>query len=164
MATKTKKKVAPLATEKTYERLRLREWVVFWILVLVNMALICAIFGNVDVNTLKPVSVVNDEQQNAEQALVDELKAQVKSLSDQVASIESDPVVEVDDSSDMDGLCPAKDAAPIDSYLTYKLGDVSVQVPYSTGWTNPNCQLPPATVSSDGEVLAFGPALTDVHL
>jgi hypothetical protein len=91
MAVTTKRKAGVKKETVTVrrERLRLRDWMLFWILVLANVALVCAIFGDIDVNTLKPVSVVNEEQQSAEQQLVDELKAQLKDLGDKVAAVEN---------------------------------------------------------------------------
>lgn len=86
MPVQTKRKTS---VKKESERLRLRHWVMFWVLVAATHALVIAIFSNVDVRTLLPVNVVNDEQRKAQAQLIEELKTQVKSLEDKAASVEN---------------------------------------------------------------------------
>jgi len=138
---------------------------IFWILVLANVALVCAIFGNVDVRTLKPVSVVNDEQQAAEQALIDELKTQVKSLGEQVASVEEStavgrlqvPANQMEDGCDLAWNYGATSTV----YLSWKdeKSGVTASLPYSFDWGNERYSFLPYEVwTFDAETsVHFGP-------
>ena len=162
MAVTTKRKVGVKKETVTVrrERLRLRDWMLFWILVLANVALVCAIFGNIDVNTLKPVSVVNEEQQSAEQQLVDELKAQLKDLGDKMTDIDQEQHTynEFVQSRDIDFECRTEGREPgqPETYFTYidtETG-VSMTLPYSFSWGTSNC--PPLRKESLQEI-RFGP-------
>lgn len=92
MPVKTKRKAVTKAVPLTpkYERLRLREWMMFWVLFAATVALVCAIFGDVDVRTLRPVGVTSST--NAGQQELDELRAQVVDLSTELNSIEQQQV------------------------------------------------------------------------
>lgn len=132
------------------ERLRLRHWMFFWILVLANVALVCAIFGNVDVNTLKPVSVVDEGQNTAEQ-LVTDLKTELSELQKKVQDAESRAAQTTE--------CETLEVAPIDTYVTYvdPKTQVSMSVPYSFGWNGKDCEISPVTIDSSN--IGFGPLM-----
>lgn len=137
------------------ERLRLRDWMLFWILVLANVALVCAIFGNIDVNTLKPVSVVNEEQRSAEQQLVTGLKNQITSLTDELATAK---LGAAEAQTDLVVPCLSTTSTTIDTYFTYvnKSARVSASLPYSFSWGS-SCS--PAA-EKDGSII-FGPGYPD---
>jgi len=150
-------KNAPLTPK--YERLRLREWMMFWILVAATLALVFAIFGNVDVNTLKPMSVVSDEQQAEEQAMVEELKAEVVNLQAMVQDAET---VAAQPEKPFNRLCMTAHLAVSDKYLTFvdqKTG-VSMTLPYAVVENSNGCLVP--TISDDENGIAFGPLVDNV--
>jgi hypothetical protein len=155
VTTKRKTSVKKEVVSTRYERLRLREWMIFWILVLANIALVCAIFGNVDVRTLKPVGVVNEEQKTAEQELVAALRAEVMSLQ---ASLDTAKVEATTPTSS----CSNLEVTPIDNYLVYTDTNTGVRmsIPYGSDWNTDRCPVTPADWN-DGGFLAFGP-LTSV--
>jgi hypothetical protein len=131
------------------ERLRLRHWVMFWVLVAATHALVISIFSNVDVRTLLPVSAVNEEKMTAEEQLVAELRAQVKSLGDKVASVESTEAHPKPATS-----CLTTTSTAIDTYITYvdKSTNVSASLPYSFSWGD---ECAPVVLTDAG--IWFGP-------
>jgi hypothetical protein len=176
MAVQTKRKtsVKKETVAVKYERLQLRHWVMFWVLVAATHALVITIFSNVDVRTLLPVNVVNDEQRLADQVLIDDLKAQVKSLGEQVASVEKP-------SSQGRTVVNVKDVAWNDSYFsgqdlptdcgqlglndstatqTYLWRDestgIQAELPYSFNWGNDR-YLPTPYEQVNSSTIAFGP-------
>jgi|GEM_PF-2153089 len=128
-------------------------WLVFWTLVLCTVALVCAIFGNVDVNTLMRTSVSDNTQQMEEQAMIEELKAEVANLQAKVQSVETVPA---QPEKPFKRICMTAGLAVSDKYLTYidqKTG-VSMTLPYDVAETD-GCLVP--TVRDDENGVAFGP-------
>lgn len=152
MPVQTKRKVATKkeAVSVKYERLRLRHWVMFWVLVAATHALVIAIFSNVDVRTLLPVNVVNDEQQKAEAQLINKLKNQVASLEESLSNAQRK-------AAPAESECETSSDAPIDTYVTYidKETSVSMSLPYSFEWKGRGCSVPPALDYGSG--IGFGP-------
>lgn len=148
-----------------YERLRLRHWVMFWVLVAATHALVIAIFSNVDVRTLLPVNVVNDEQQKAEAQLIEELKIQVKSLEDKAASVESSEINSerrlVSRGSTLQE-CPVSLSSSTQDiiYISTVEQNVNMSLPYSFSWGSDAYFINPIDRSRGvaGEIY-FGPGI-----
>lgn len=148
----------------------LYRWMMFWLLVLANVALVAAIFGNVDVRTLKPVSVVDEEERSGQTTRERELEAQVTVLEGDLNRLQRNlerkeingDVVYIPSATDYDFdqecyLDPQQPGLP-ETYVTYidKETSVSVTVPYSFSWGTLNC---PPVQSSNTSTIAFGPAV-----
>lgn len=151
MAVQTKRKTSvkkePVAVK--YERLQLRHWVMFWALVAATHALVIAIFSNVDVRTLLPVNVVNDEQQQAEERVFADLKTEIASLQTKIRSMETE--------STSTSECDTISKTPIETYFTYidPKTSVSMSLPYSFGWKGQDCEISPVETYSGS--IGFGP-------
>ncbi|QQR61255.1 hypothetical protein IPH19_02215 [Candidatus Uhrbacteria bacterium] len=175
MAVTTKRKVTAKKETTTVrrERLRLRDWMLFWILVLANVALVCAIFGNIDVNTLKPAGMGNEDGQSNQTMRESELEAQVAVLEGDLSRLQKDLETRPISSTgytqsgnyDFDQECyaPDSEAAPgaAETYIPYRDPKTSVlfNVPYNFSWGTTNC--PPVQIQFDGEqdVISFGPSV-----
>lgn len=143
----------------TSSRLRLRHWVLFWVLVAATYALVITIFSNVDVRTLLPVNVVNDEKMTAEEEVIKELKAEIVALTDRTSTI-------VQAYSKYPCMDEATFAAP-DSYVTYRdqITGIQVQLPYNQHWGGEGCALSPFSARSATGTLQiyFGPSVPDMR-
>lgn len=116
----------------------LYRWMMFWLLVLCNVALIAALFGRVDVRTLLP-------------------KTEVKVV-ERIVEVEKEPS-EADREMDSAAECATPADTPIDTYVTYvnKETGVSMSLPYSFGWRGQGCSIAPVDIYYDASFLGFGP-------
>lgn len=152
MATKIKTvKTKTVATKvKGKPHFPLFHWMVFWVLVLATVALVCAIFGKIDVKTLKPVGAGNEKSVSAEDQLVGELKDQVAALEESLAKVEN--------ASGSTADCATTQVTAIDTYVTYvdKETGVSMSLPYSFGWNGQGCELSPGGPGGFGPGHIYG--------
>ena len=155
------KKEAPAAK---YYRLRLREWMIFWILVAFTMILIVTIFGDVKIEALNPTDSLSQENET--------LIAQINTLEARVAELqgpaEQQQLMEVTEPS-RSSCTMDTTTAPIDQYASYTIdasytdaASVSMRIPYSTGWWKFGCDY--AAVIGDRGVIQFGPWSNDGHV
>ena len=117
------------------------KWLMFWLLVLTNVALVASIFGNVDVRTFKSGAIVVDDEIDATEPFED--------------AAEAPDAVEENTGSAVE--CATPIDTPIDTYVKYldqKTG-VSVSLPYSFGWRGPGCTISPADAYDTS--IGFGP-------
>lgn len=160
--------MAPKKSSKGKVSIPKYRWLMFWLLVLCSVALVCALFGNVDVRTLKDqtsdtTAVTTVSSQVASSTTTDMVE---DSFENQVAQSPEHPGEPFDIET---GAClfnSAETADPIDTYIDYTepISTVLLTIPYSFNWGSANC--PPITLvspypSSENTLLAsfeFGPS------
>lgn len=130
----------------------LGEKVVFWLLVMMTVALVTALFGNVDVKTLSRVKTTDEDPSAKQQAqnikLTEELSWYQKAYSD----IRDEQLAED---------CYASEHKPANVTVTYSDDEsgIRVQLPYNKAWGGEKCYIP-AVVPYESKdailALAFG--------
>lgn len=146
----------------------------FWVLVAATHALVIAIFSNVDVKTLMPVGSTSSTSA-AEEQLIDELRGQVKSLGDKVASVE-EPQAEgriMANAKDVQwrdlylsnqgelpadcGVLQLNTTTATQTYLWYDQSTgIQAELPYSFAWGNDR-YFPTPYEQVNSSTISFGP-------
>jgi hypothetical protein len=129
----------------------LHSWILFWVLVLATMALATLCFTS----AFRPAQPeVDDEALAMFQAVRESLEQQVKELEGKAETAEQNKKILNEEK------CLQYPPSSIDNYLVYVVSssNISVRLPFSTGWLNEECVYPPAQTASDN--VLFGPKVT----
>jgi len=157
MPVKGVKKTNPLkkSSAPIQHPLRLRHWVMFWVLVAATYAAIIIIFSSVDIHLQQARDLSLNDQLTNEQ-LVAELQTQVQQLSGALEDIEAQSITPIDTPSSRE--CTVSKNNFIDNYVRYKNASSSLQVdiPFGSTWADTTCSLSPATWLTEN-ALVFGP-------